>query len=74
MFLISKKGENWKNDAEEDLTTDRFIYKKILEDRAIILWEIKIKSGKEMPARGKEIFEEEDDDSAKNETWEEFIE
>lgn len=75
MFVISKKGERWENDVREAFMADRFTYKKVLEDRALVLWEVKVKTGKEMPGRGKEIFEEEDEaDDAETETWEEFFE
>jgi hypothetical protein len=71
MFLISKKDERLEN-IKEDLT-DRFVYKKIHQDGALVLWEVRIKNGLDRPARGSEIFIDEKDKEYKAVFWDEIF-
>jgi hypothetical protein len=71
MFLISKKDEKLEN-IKEDLT-NRFVYKKIHQDGALVLWEVRIKNGLDRPARGSEIFIDGKDNESKAVFWDEIF-
>ena len=54
MFLILRTGQDIK-DIKEDLS-NRFEYKKIYKDGALIMWKLKVIAGRDYPARGIEAF------------------
>ncbi|MCK5081092.1 MAG: hypothetical protein KAQ63_02930, partial [Candidatus Moranbacteria bacterium] len=55
MFLIIKSDQEIE-EIKEDLA-NRFDYKKIYRDGAVVLWRLRIRDGYDFPARGEEIFQ-----------------
>ncbi len=70
MFVISKSDKKIEG-IKEDLA-DRFNYKKIYRDGAIILWQLEVRAGQEKPKRGTKIFDNNNSDT-KIRSWQDVF-